>query len=79
MHPLIKVPTIVGTVISIITVVAGALSHSDVAVIAAAATEAVTILNGVSGFITVKAKAKKGVDLSPRPASAAKTSHRVEA
>ena len=61
MHPFIKVPAVVGTVITVALLIAGALASSDVPYLVSIGTAASTILAFVSQLITVKQ-----LDLSAR-------------
>lgn len=63
MHPLIKVPAVVGTVITIALVISGAFAQSKYPYLVSIGTAATTILAVVSQVVTVKQAAKKGVKL----------------
>jgi len=67
MHPLIKVPAIVGTVITVALLVAGAFASSNVPYLVSVGTAATTILAVVSQAITVKQAAKAGRPVAPLP------------
>jgi len=60
MHPLIKVPAVVGTVITVALLVAGAFAQSHVPWLVSAGTGAVTILGVASQLITVQQKPEVG-------------------
>lgn len=71
LHPLIKVPTIVGTVLTVLLAIAGALSHLDISWAAMVGTAGTTVLTVLSGLITEKTARAKGIDMKPHPAAAA--------
>ena len=66
MHPLIKVPAVVGTIVTVALLVAGAFSQSHVPYLVSIGTAATTILGVLSQFVTVRQAAKKAAAKAAR-------------
>jgi hypothetical protein len=72
MHPLIKVPAIVGTILTVALLVASALASSAVPALVSIGTAGVTVLSALGQVVTVKkmgAAAKPPAPPAVKPAN----------